>query len=94
MKLKHLNISSVNKSTNALKLTLISCASAVVLKWLKMLVWVVVVCILLALSKFFLVPWQTDLALCKKNADNVNTMILRVDFTRIKISIAFEKKKD
>ena len=81
MKLKHLNISSVNKSTNALKLTLISCASAVVLKWLKMLVWVVVVCILLALSKFFLVPWQTDLALCKKNADNVNTMILRVDFT-------------
>ena len=81
MKLKHLNISSLNKSTNALKLTLISCASAVVLKWLKMLVWVVVVCILLALSKFFLVPWQTDLALCKKNADNVNTMILRVDFT-------------
>ena len=81
MKLKHLNISSVNKRSNALKLTLISCASAVVLKWLKMLVWVVVVCILLALSKFFMVPWQTDLALCKKNADNVNTMILRDDFT-------------
>ena len=41
----------------------------------------VVVCILLALSKFSLVPWQTDLAFYGKNANFVNTMILTVDFT-------------
>ena len=41
----------------------------------------VVVCILLALSKFSLVPWETDLAFYGKNAKNVDTMILRVVLT-------------
>ena len=68
LKSNHLNMPSMNKSTNALILTIIICASAGVLKWLKLLVWVVVVCILLALSKFSLVPWETDLAFYGKKS--------------------------
>ena len=37
--------------------------------------------IFLALSKFFIVPWQTELEFYGKNADNIITMILNVDFT-------------
>ena len=35
--------------------------------------------ILLALCIFF-IPWQTDLALYGRNADDVNTMFLKVEF--------------
>ena len=43
----------------------------------------VVVGVFLALSKFFIVPWQTDLEFHGKNADNILAMILTVDFTLI-----------
>ena len=71
----------MDKSTRALRVTFIISASAGVLKWLKLLVLGVVVCILLALSKFSLVPWETDLAFYGRNTKKVNTMILRVVLT-------------
>ena len=81
MKSDHSFISGLNKSTIAPKLTLNSCAPTGVLKSLKLPVYVVVVGIFLALSKFVIVPWQTDLEFYGKNADNIIAMILSVDLT-------------
>ena len=43
----------------------------------------VVAGIFLALSKFFIVPWQTDLEFYGKNANNIIAMILTVGIAQL-----------